>query len=166
MGCVRRVRAETQFNKAGNYSKCVKFLREPEGKEWNQIARGASQSHHSGLLDSKKDADSDAEDGGEVVNFVEEGGCLETGNLPELLNSRSGTVETTEGEATTKGVILGHSVALAEDVREVLRPLPRWEPDIAPGNLLYRIIEASGTEGISTMVRPPRAPFEFYVNDG
>ncbi|KAH0555998.1 hypothetical protein GP486_006059, partial [Trichoglossum hirsutum] len=151
MGCVRRVRAETQFNKPGNYSKCVKFLREPEGKEWNQITRGAAQIHHSGLLDTKKDADSDAEDGGELVNFVEEGGRLETEDLPEPLDSRSGAAETTGGEVTAKGVIPGNSSAIAEDVREARRPLPLWEPDIAPGNLLFRIIEASGTEGISTM---------------
>ena len=152
MGCVRRVRAETQFNKPGNFSKCIKFLREPEGKEWNIIARAAYQNPHSKLTDTGKDADSDAGDEGEVVNFVEEGGRLEAANQPQLLNSCPEAVETAKGKNTGKEVTPRRSSAPAEDVREARRPTPRWRKDLAPGNLLFRIIAASGIKGISTMV--------------
>jgi hypothetical protein len=165
IGCVRRVQAETQFNKPGNYSKCVKFIRKPEGKEWNQIARGAAQGHHGGSLDMGKDADSDAEDGGEVVNFVEEGGRLEAADQSELMNLRSATVEpveTVEGRDATRGITPRHTGAPTEGVRGVGKPLPQWVPDISPGNLLFRLIEASGIEGISTMVSRLNS-FLFYA---
>ncbi|KAI9765722.1 MAG: hypothetical protein M1840_007155 [Geoglossum simile] len=151
MGCVRRVRAETQFSKPGNFSNCVKFLREPEAKEWNAIAKAAYQAPHSECRDTGKDAESDAEDGGEVVNFVDEGGRLETANQPGPPNSISETAEAIERRNTGMELTTARSIAPAGGARDIRKPLPRWRKDLAPGNLLFQIIAASGIEGISTM---------------
>jgi hypothetical protein len=152
MGCVRRVRAETQFSKPGNFSNCVKFLREPEAKEWSIIARAVYQAPPSEYRDTGKDADSDAEGGGEVVNFVEEGGLLEAANQSGPPNSLSEAALTIERRNTGKGHTTKHSIAPVEGVQGARRPLPRWKKDLAPGNLLFQIIADSGIEGISTMV--------------
>ncbi len=129
MGCVRRVKARSQYTRAGRYyHRCVKLLREPENEEWQLFwdpVRGIPD-HLKERDNDDADADGDEEDEDEADE-----------------NPTTGTQDA-EGDGGDG------------DLQEIGRPVPQWTPDQNLSNFLFDLVSKSGTKGISTMVCLPR----------
>lgn len=136
IGCVKRVKAASEYsNILKRFHSCVKLVREPDEKD----LRAFHQSSTNLVLPSGNGADGDLdEDGDEGVDDVREG-------IPHV-------------ETESTGRIVGQV-----NLQEVARALPQWNPDRNLPNLLFHIVEMTGTHGISNLVSV-RAFYQlFYV---
>lgn len=128
MGCLRRVKAKSQYSKPGRvYHRCIKFIREPENEEW-QLFRDPVRGLHSHLKEKdneEADADGDIEEDDEVNPDIRAG---------------SRDTEVNGGD---------------EDLQEIGRAVPQWTPDKNLSNFLFELVSSSGTRGMSTMVCLP-----------
>ncbi|KAI9867766.1 MAG: hypothetical protein M1830_005748, partial [Pleopsidium flavum] len=124
MGCVRRVKARSQYSKAGRYyHRCVKLLREPENEEWQLFwdpVRGVPD-HLKERDDDDANAEGDEEDEDEAGT-----------------SSKAG-IEDAEGDGEEG------------DLQEIGRLVPQWTPDQNLSNFLFDLVSKSGTKGLSTM---------------
>jgi len=132
LGCVKQIRAQANSNIAASlYFRCIKLIREPDEKEWQLFL-----SPHRGLpntttLGEDEDLDADVE--------VDEDDDLE--GMPSLRNDETG--------------------APVKDLREVGRPIAQWGGDQCLNNFLFNLIDNTGTQGMSSMVRSSSTCFPY-----
>ena len=131
MGCVRRVKARSQYGRHARYfHRCVKLIRQPENDEWQLFwdpMRGLpAHMRANGDVDGAiADLERDEED-------EEEEEAMDD-------NTNRGTQEP-EGDSLNAGL------------QEIGRPVPQWTPDQSLNNFLLDLVSMSGTRGLSTMV--------------
>lgn len=103
----------------------VKFIREPEDHEW-ELTWGIT---FPGAIAPTRPAGGDAveADNNQEVE-VDDSHCIE-----------QPTTETMEGQAQTKAL------------QKIERPLLHWKPKKPVANMIFNIVDAAGTDGISTM---------------
>lgn len=82
-------------------------------------------------------------------------------NEPDALSDDEQDYEAKEAQYLAG---LGHSQPL-KGLKEVERPVPQWSGDGVLGNLLYDLVHASGTQGVSTMVNYREIPVHYAVAD-
>ena len=124
LGCVKQVRAQANSDLPSVlYFKCVKLIREPTETEWQLFL-----SPHRGLL--------------------------------SLINAREGEDVDTDGEVDedydaddSVNMVKDSNGAPAKGLQEVRRPIAQWDGDCCLNNLLFDLVDRSGTQGMSSMVR-------------
>ena len=129
IGCVRRMKAVAEGYEGSRSYSCLKFIREPGHDEW-RLPWNASLPEGVSLacgLGGTTHADADSEDDGAYAD-----------ERPSNSSPSS----------TRAAGIVDHG----GNLHEVGRLLPLWRPRRPIGNLLYQIVDAAGTKGISTMV--------------
>ncbi len=127
MGCVRRVRARSIYSRTEQAThRSVKFLREPKEHEWN-LQWDASH----GIADNLRNED-------ELDEVEDEDEDAIADRLPS---------ESARPSAEPQNALI------VKDLQEASRVLPQWTPNRPLSNQLFDLVEAAGTEGISTMVR-------------
>ena len=128
LGYIKRVRAASEFSLGAHAHSCVKLLRAPDFKElhhlWYTSLKDAVRFDDVNVND---DADQEADDGGNSETFS---------RANPNGDDASGAVDGTQ----TKGAL-----------KEVGRVLPQWMPRRPMGHLLFDLLKASGTDGMSTM---------------
>lgn len=127
-GFLTRVRAASSLAPQGRLFVCIKLLREPEGQElqsfWDSTnLKNPRIGQRRMETEVDSDDDQDVDDG--IVGSVED-----VPIAPETLQ------ETTEEKA----------------LDQTEQNSPQWTPKQPLGNLLFDVIEATGTEGLSSMV--------------
>ncbi len=130
LGCIRRVKALGPSRRGKGVYTCLKFVREPVGHEWRLSASQALLKGESLARRTKKEQ-----------NLAPSG----PDNDNDAAESSLGTPAQT-GTAGSQSIGEGHT--------KIRRIVPQWQPYIPLANMLRSIVEASGTTGISTMVRP------------
>lgn len=125
-GCLKQVKAQPNIKTLQPiYLRCVKFIRDPVGREWHPIVyHGAAESAATNR-NTRFGVDPDGEAG------------IDT--------------EYQEEEALYVSAITKERGA--SQLREVERPVPLWTPGVPLNNLIFNVIEQSGTRGLSSMVR-------------
>ncbi|KAI9816906.1 MAG: RNA polymerase III transcription initiation factor complex subunit [Pycnora praestabilis] len=135
MGCVVRIKARSVYSTPSRSShRCVKLLREPEDREWQLISDPLS----SISAPSRESVNCDVDDDPEADEEDDE---------PESSLRVDDQIENVEeGNA----------------LQEVGRVLPRWTPDRPLANILFDIVDESGTDGVSTMALKAMCTGPFY----
>ncbi|KAL8780551.1 MAG: hypothetical protein Q9213_006417 [Squamulea squamosa] len=119
LGCIKQVRAYPDTETPSPFLfRCVRYIRDPEGKEWNPVtfkSRMRSTSAAYDELDAPSDDEQDylAEEARYIARF---GSGLQPRGF-----------------------------------KEIERPVPQWSAESTLSNLLYDIVHAAGSQGISTM---------------
>ncbi|KAL9608894.1 MAG: hypothetical protein Q9167_006290 [Letrouitia subvulpina] len=123
-GCLKQVKAQpTVETLRPIYLRCVKFIREPVGREWHPVVyHGATESAATNR-NTRFDVDPDVEVGIDT-EYQEE----EVHYLSAIAKERG-----------------------ASQLREVERPVPLWTGDEPLNNLIINVLEQSGTRGLSSM---------------
>lgn len=125
-GCLKQVKAQSDAKTLQPfYMRCVKFIREPVGREWHPIV-------HHGAADS----------------------AITNRNTRSAVDPDDGAgidTEYQEEEVRYMSAIVGEQGA--SQLREVERPVPLWTPGVPLNNLIFNVIEQSGTRGLSSMVQ-------------
>ncbi|KAI9695725.1 MAG: RNA polymerase III transcription initiation factor complex subunit [Candelina mexicana] len=125
IGCVRRVKARSIHSQTEDAThRSVKFIREPKDHEWNLQWNSTNGT----VADLPNEVDLD-EDGGDILD----------GNNEELPNDLANPSSDP------------HTTLEVKDLQETSRVLPQWTPDRPMSNQLFDLVDAAGTEGISTM---------------
>ena len=134
-GFLIRVRAASQYEceaQLGRYHDCVKLIRMPNAQEI-KVAWGPMSNQGRGFsfddASMGADVDSDEEDDRNVRH-----------HLPRP-DEPSGSVAG-EGVGSTEHHLL----------HQIETPVPQWSPKQMWADMLFKVINAAGTQGISTMV--------------
>ncbi|KAL8773356.1 MAG: hypothetical protein Q9209_001750 [Squamulea sp. 1 TL-2023] len=121
IGCIKQVRAHPDTETPSPFLfRCVRYIRDPEGKEWNPVTF-KSRMRLTSAAYNELDAPSDDEQ-----DYLAE--------------------EAQYFACCGSGSSLQHG-----SLKEVERPVPQWTADSTLSNLLYDIVHAAGSQGISTM---------------
>ncbi|KAL8708455.1 MAG: hypothetical protein Q9220_006679, partial [cf. Caloplaca sp. 1 TL-2023] len=124
LGCIKQVRAYPEGETTAPFLfRCAKYIRDPEGKEWRPVVYPAR-----GRLKTT-----------EAVQDV-----------PDVLDVPSDEEQDYQAEETQYLAGLRDGRELRH-LKEVERPIPEWSGDNLLGNLLYDLVRASGSHGISTL---------------
>ena len=130
LGCVKQVKARPEGDIATPfYFRCVKFLREPVGKEWYPLSHLSRSRAKSKTLEEYDALDEDSDD--EHDDEAEEARFLSA-------------VEDSHQQL--------------RNLKEIDRPVPQWSGDSILNNLLFSLIDQAGLHGISTMVGVMHSP--------
>ena len=134
MGCVRRVKARSQYERHDRqFHRCVKLIREPENDEW-QLSWDPVRALPARLRGNDDDNGAIAEIEGDEEDEEDE---------EEMdANNARGSQEL-EGNTVAAGL------------QEIGRTVPLWTPNQNLNNFLFDIVSMSDTRGLSTMVCPP-----------
>ncbi|KAL8732119.1 MAG: hypothetical protein Q9181_004064 [Wetmoreana brouardii] len=121
IGCIKQVRAHPQADSNAPFLfRCVKYIRDPQGKEWQPInfpSRNRSQPMTVENVEADVLSDDEQDYQAEEARYLAGVG----------------------GSRPLKGL------------QEVERAIPQWSGDDMLSNLLYNLVHASGTQGLSTM---------------
>ena len=134
-GFLIRVRAASQYeceSQLGRYHDCVKLIRMPNAQEI-KVAWGPMSNQGRGFSfdDASLGADIDSD---------EEEDRNKRDHVP-IPDEPSGSVSG-EGVISTD----------PQPLHEIETPVPQWSPKQMWADMLFKVINAAGTEGISTMV--------------
>lgn len=136
MGCVRRVKAKSVHSRTTQAThRSIKFIRDPIDREWN-LQWYYSNALAGGLRNEENAAENEDE--------VDDAEANESG----LSNNSTNTSR--EPTAAPEGRQLQASG----------RKVPQWTTDRPMSHQLFNLIEAAGTQGISTMVGTLMTTFE------
>ncbi|KAI9793918.1 MAG: RNA polymerase III transcription initiation factor complex subunit [Peltula sp. TS41687] len=136
LGCIQRVSAQAEVSGVFRNFPSAKFIREPQDHEWELSWAVGWTPQSGGNSVTAPEPNDNQEIEAEDSHFIEQ----TTGENPEI-------------HAQTKAL------------EEVNRPLMHWKPRKAVGNMIFNIVEASGTDGISTM-RPMDAVLDHICRNG
>lgn len=133
LGCIKQVRAYPVTDSTVPFLfRCVKYIRDPEGKEWEPTQFPSKK--------TLKQSNGDDDDGPNVLSDDDQ----EYDAQEALYLAKRG------GQQQLRGLT------------EVERPIPQWPGDGTLSNLLYDLVHASGQDGMSTMVLYRGCPLYFY----
>ncbi|KAL9045561.1 MAG: hypothetical protein Q9214_001412, partial [Letrouitia sp. 1 TL-2023] len=123
-GCLKQVKAQPNIKTLQPvYLRCVKFIREPVGREWHPIVYHGAAESAAINRNTRFGVDPDGEIGIDT-EYQEE----EARYISAVVKERG-----------------------ASQLREVERPVPLWTPGLPLNNLIFNVIEQSGTRGLSSM---------------
>ena len=129
MGCVRRIKARSQYEKHDRYfHRCVKLIRKPENDEWQLFwdpMRGLPAENND---DNSAVADGEGDEEDEEEEEEDMDASTTTGN------------QKAEGDSAAAGL------------QEIGRLLPQWTPDQNLNNFLFDVVSMADIRGLSTMV--------------
>lgn len=129
IGCIRRVKARADEAGGGRIHACIKFIHEPENQDW-RLKWDLSLPEGLALLnppETEVEVDAESED-----------------NTDEQAQSvQSAICYANRGSERQQS---------KDHLHELGRVIPQWMPGKPMANLLFNLVDATGTEGISTMV--------------